>query len=319
MKHFFYIDPIGKLNTKKDSSLFMALTLKAKGEDVYLLFDEDFYITNFHEALAFQVYEFNGIIGSDFYIEKFKLTSKTIQTCSKGDFIHFRLDPPVTEAYLKSAWLLRFLEVHKEINVLNSPEGILLHNEKLLAYEDELALDSCIGSSQLAFEEFAKTLKVQGFKEAIFKPLNSFSGIGIHKVLINESFSASVSKILKNEEGSLIMQPFLEEVRTEGEIRTIFWIGEEIGTIRKFPPEGSYLSNIAQGAKFNVEPLASHLKKKCEEICWKLKEQGILLVAFDILANKISEVNVTCPGLLVEVSNAKGENLVERMLPNLKS
>ncbi len=318
MKHFFYIDPIEKLNTKKDSSLFMALTLQDEGEEVYVLFDKDFYVTNFQESIAFEAYEFTGKIDEDFYISKFKIKNKKIVTCEKGDFIHFRLDPPVTESYLKSAWLLRFLEVYKGVNILNSPEGILLHNEKLLAYEDDFALDSCIGSSISAFEEFSKKLTEDGYKEAIFKPLNSFSGFGIKKISLGNSFSSELLSFYKPELGSMVMQPFLPEVQTKGEVRTIFWIGEEIGTIRKFPPEGSYLSNIAQGAKFHVEPLAPHLRKKCEEICWKLKEQGVLLVAFDILAEKISEVNITCPGLLVEVSHAMKENLVKKMIPNLQ-
>ena len=32
-------------------------------------------------------------------------------------------------------------------------------------------------------------------------------------------------------------------------------------------------------------------------------------MAFDVLGDSPSEVNITCPGLLVEVSNAHGKNL----------
>ena len=34
-------------------------------------------------------------------------------------------------------------------------------------------------------------------------------------------------------------------------------------------------------------------------------------IAFDILADAISEVNITCPGLLVEVSFAMKKNLAD--------
>jgi glutathione synthase len=38
MKHILFIDPIEKLNIKKDSSLMLALALRKEGHEVYLLF-----------------------------------------------------------------------------------------------------------------------------------------------------------------------------------------------------------------------------------------------------------------------------------------
>ena len=318
MKHFFYIDPIENLNIEKDSSLFMALTLKNRGEEVYLLFDHDFYITNFHERISLKVYEFSGKIGDDFYVKKFKTLNSDIVLVEEGDFIHFRIDPPVSEHYLKVSWLLSFLEEKHKVNVINSPEGILLNNEKLLACKDQNSLQTCVGASKRAFEEFAEDLKDLHYQACIFKPLNSFSGKGIYKVQLDKSFPVEIEYILKEAQGAVIMQPFVEEVVTEGELRSVFWMGEEIGTIRKYPPEGSFLSNVAQGGSFEQAELNVFLKKKCQSICWELKEQGILLVAFDILKECISEVNITCPGLLVEVSHALKENIVERIHQNLK-
>ena len=43
----------------------------------------------------------------------------------------------------------------------------------------------------------------------------------------------------------------------------------------------------------------------------KLLEDEVELVAFDILGDDISEANITCPGLLVEVSTAMGRNLCD--------
>ena len=43
MRHLFLIDPLEKLNIKKDSSLLMAHTLAARGEEVYILLAADCY------------------------------------------------------------------------------------------------------------------------------------------------------------------------------------------------------------------------------------------------------------------------------------
>ena len=45
-KHLFFIDPLSKLNPKKDTSLMLASTMKEQGIEVYLLFEDDFYLNN---------------------------------------------------------------------------------------------------------------------------------------------------------------------------------------------------------------------------------------------------------------------------------
>ena len=46
MKHILFIDPLEKLNPKKDSSLMLAQTMKVAGIPVFLLFEDDFYLSN---------------------------------------------------------------------------------------------------------------------------------------------------------------------------------------------------------------------------------------------------------------------------------
>ena len=64
MAHIFFIDPLEKLNFKKDSTLMMALTFQNAGEDCYLLFEDDFYITN-RAKPHFDLYSFSGEFKED--------------------------------------------------------------------------------------------------------------------------------------------------------------------------------------------------------------------------------------------------------------
>jgi glutathione synthase len=110
--------------------------------------------------------------------------------------------------------------------------------------------------------------------------------------------------------GPVIVQPFIEAV-VKGEIRSLYFKGEEIGTILKTPKEGEFLSNIAQGATFGTHELSSLARSRCEAIVKELLSYGVDWVAFDILGDAVTEVNITCPGLLVEVSYAHQKNLAD--------
>ena len=73
MKHILFIDPIEKLNPKKDSTLMLATTMKNAGIAVFLLFEKDFYVNNKNE-FEFKVYDFEGEFYDDgCYLKSFSL------------------------------------------------------------------------------------------------------------------------------------------------------------------------------------------------------------------------------------------------------
>jgi glutathione synthase len=100
-------------------------------------------------------------------------------------------------------------------------------------------------------------------------------------------------------------------------VRSLYFKGQELGSILKIPKAGEFLANIAQGAGFHAIELSANLKKECDDICKHLMSEGVDWVAFDILDNHVSEVNITCPGLLVEVSYAHKKNFAKTIAENL--
>jgi glutathione synthase len=309
VRHIFFIDNLEKLNIRKDSTLMMALTFQAHGHECYVLFEQDFYINNI-EAESLELYGFEGGFKADgCYLDTFKLKEKNRVALNKGDFIHMRIDPPFDTRYMRFLWMLDYLE-SKGINVSNKPRGILANNEKLVAYKHiENTIESYVGASETGFKNFMDFLRAKEVKEVILKPLDLFSGIGVEKFSINDPrLNAAFKDKVQEFGGAIIAQPFIEEVY-KGEIRSLFFKGKELGTIMKYPKDGEFLSNIAQGATFEKFELSNPLRMMCEEIAWELKEEGVEFLAFDILGGSITEVNVTCPGLIVEVSYAYGRNL----------
>jgi glutathione synthase len=189
---------------------------------------------------------------------------------------------------------------------MNDPRGIMLFNEKLYAYRSEGAVPSYIGSNLKLAQQFVAGLKVSS---VILKPMDLYSGIGVEKLPVNNWEKRFEEKVIELQ-GPVIVQPFVEAV-TKGEIRSLYFKHQEIGTILKTPKDGEFLSNIAQGASFHAEPLSKVARARCEVIVKELAGFGVDWVAFDILSDSITEVNITCPGLLVEVSYALKKNLAD--------
>lgn len=309
-RHIILLDKLDKLTVKKDSTLLLAYSLKSLGKEVLLLFEEDFYFTN-HEAPHYRLYDFEASLEENsFYLKKFSLSGQKVSQIGPQDLIHMRLDPPFDSRYLRVCWMLKSLK-RFGVEVLNSPEGIILHNEKLLAYEQkEGALESFVGSSKLDFLSYATRQKDRGVKSLILKPLDLFQGLGVQKISLQDMEQARSEFEKKTLEfsGAVVAQPFVEAI-SKGEVRAVYFKGQELGSIIKTPPQGSYLANIAQGARFEKIELNKVQRIRAEKVCEQLMKDGVDWVAFDILGDSLSEVNITCPGLLVEVSKACDKNL----------
>lgn len=307
MRQLLLIDPIEKLNIKKDSSMMLALALQKKGIETYVFFENDFAIQN-QGLQKLTVHSFEGKMKEDgFYLENFRTIGTKNIELNERDVVHMRLDPPFDGRYLRILWMLDHW-VDLGIKVMNNPRGIMNFNEKLYAYRSMGATPSYVGQNVKLAREFVEKLNPKA-TAIILKPMDLYSGLGVEKLELGEWEDRFAEKV-KELKGPVIVQPFIEAVM-EGEVRSLFFKQQEIGTILKIPKQGEFLSNIAQGASFRPEPLSELARSRCDVIVKELAAFGVDWVAFDILGDAVSEVNITCPGLLVEVSYAHQRNLAD--------
>ena len=314
MKHLFFIDPLEKLQLSKDSTLLLAHTLKEQGHEVSLLFEDNFYILS-DSPPGLQVFEFSSSLKEgDFYLKSFSLKKENILSLDGNILFHIRLDPPFDRRYLKYLWMMNSLK-RWGVKFLNDPMGILLFNEKITAFQSSLHLETYVGSSWEGLIKFVHHLETLGHKDLIFKPLDLYQGMGVEKTSLkdkSELKSLFKRKILESQ-GAILVQPFVPQI-AQGEIRTVFFGKRSLGTILKVPPKDTYLANIAQGAKYSAVALETQIQKECEGLYQLLRPYGLHWVAYDVLHGHINEVNVTCPGLLVEVSSALKRNVAIDLL-----
>ncbi len=313
MRHLLLIDPIHKLNTKKDSSFMLALAMQRRGIEAYVFFEDDFAVHN-QGIQKLTVHSFKGSLKEDqIYMASFETTDSKVIELTTSDVIHMRLDPPFDSRYLRILWMLDNL-VSMGIKVVNDPRGIMQFNEKLYAYRKEGSVASFVGQNLKLAQQFVQNLDPKP-SALILKPMDLYSGIGVEKLPLTGWETRFKEKVIELS-GPVIVQPFVEAV-TKGEIRSLYFKQKEIGTILKTPKDGEFLSNIAQGATFHAEPLSEKARTRCESIVKELASFKVDWVAFDILGDSVTEVNITCPGLLVEVSFALKKNLADVVIDML--
>ena len=316
-KHILFIDPIEKLTLEKDSSLLLAHTLKLEKRKVYLLFEKDFYILS-DRSPVLKVYEFSSQLKQgNFYLDSFSLKKTQNIPLDSSTVFHNRIDPPFDTRYLKYLWMMSFLKKFGVIFV-NDPDGILLFNEKMTAFHSH-PIHSYVGNSSQGILDFASEMESLGYKNLVLKPLDLYQGIGVKKVSMDNK--DRLLKVFKHQthlyKGSILAQPFIEEVAL-GEIRATFWKEKPLGAILKVPPKGQFLANLVQGASYSHLTLDSQTEKKCQAFYRDhLQGYGLSWLAYDILNGHINEVNVTCPGLLVETSCALKHNLALEIIEQI--
>lgn len=311
MIHLFLIDPLQQLKVHKDSSLLLAATLKRLGETVYLLFANDLFYRSQTHSYYLTTFDFEASYTEPLQlVDQLKVTQEKKIVLDASVTIHMRLDPPFDMHYLQTLWQLQAIEREYQVRVINAPTGILSFQEKLYAYGHATSIPSFVGASAQAAWDFAKN-----YEEVVVKPVELFQGIGVEKCKIESesSFCQFFQKKLESGFQALIVQPFLPEI-VRGEVRAIYFKEQLLASILKTPRPGEFISNIAAGADFESYQLNEEQRAICQQVASDLSLVGVDWIAFDLIGDRLSEVNITCPGLLVEGTKAAKKNLAEEIV-----
>ena len=120
---------------------------------------------------------------------------------------------------------------------------------------------------------------------------------------------------LLTEEGKVLaeVQRFMPEVK-QGDKRVLLLDGEPLGAILRVPPEGDHRANIHIGGSVLATELDSTERKIVEAVGPRLREDGLYFVGLDLIGGKLTEVNVTSPTGIRELSDHRGERMSDRVI-----
>ncbi len=235
--------------------------------------------------------------------------------------IHFRVDPPVTDAY---RYPLQLLEMGVSLArrtggktiplILNPPCQILMDSEKLMqsTFPDHFP-ETIVTSDWLKLSDFGR---IHG--KTVLKPIGGTQSLGV-EVLEWKSDSAIAGNRRRLELASatfstpVLLQSYLKGVEKE-EIRLWFVDGSLVASIKKIA-RGNFIFNI-DGRESTVESaeLTTQQMSIAKLLSADLKERNIFTAAIDLIDDKIIDYNITCPGLIVHMEKILGQNLAYKIM-----
>ncbi len=293
------MDPIGSVSVDKDTSFALMLRAQTLGHRVYYLSHRDLLagggtVTGFARAvtLARSAPPAHAEIGP---VERIDLAAI--------DAILVRTDPPFDDQYLYTTQLLELLR--GRTLVVNDPRGLREANEKLYAIQFADVMPRTIVSSQAAhIAEFIETIGGIG----VIKPLDGAGGRGV-MVLDRADKNFNVIIELSTHEGKRfsMVQEFLPAVR-QGDKRILLLDGEPLGAILRVPRADEARSNIHVGGSVEPTDLTAEDLAIVERLAPRLRADGLYFVGLDVIGGKLTEVNVTSPTGIQEVSRFTGSD-----------
>ena len=105
-----------------------------------------------------------------------------------------------------------------------------------------------------------------------------------------------------------MIQEYVPAVR-QGDKRIILIDGTPVGAVNRVPAKGEARSNMHVGGKPMKCELTGRDREICEIIGPSLKEKGLLFVGIDVIGNYLTEINVTSPTGIQELSRFEDTNI----------
>lgn len=225
------------------------------------------------------------------------------------DTIWVRTDPPFDADYLHVTQLLALAEASGTL-VINRCSGLQAANEHLymLAFP-ELTAPSLI--SARANELFA-FMDAQG-GQMVLKPIDGHGGFGVLVVSAEDRNRHALVELLTDGGARPVLaQAYLPEVRA-GDKRVLLLDGSVLGAVNRVPTEAEHRGNLHVGGLAEKSGLTATEEAFCEALAPRLREDGLFFVGLDFIGEVITEINVTSPTGIQEMSTFDEVNYCGRV------
>ncbi len=304
------MDPLESINIAGDSSFALMLSAQERGHAVW------------HYDVASLAYEGDGtphgritahaapvtvrrVEGDHFTVGE----RRRIDLARDIDVILMRQDPPFHLGYISAAFLLDRLK--GTTLVVNDPREVVNAPEKMFVLDYARFMPPTLVARQLSdLRDFQNR-----HGSVVVKPLHGNGGKAIFRIAEDGTNLSALSEVFdKTWPEPHMIQPFLPEV-SEGDKRIVLVDGEFAGAINRFPGEGEFRSNLAQGGHAEAATLTAREEEICAAMGPELKRRGLVFVGIDVIGGKwLTEINVTSPTGIVAIDRFNGTDTAGRIL-----
>ncbi|MCA0153629.1 glutathione synthase [Winogradskyella vincentii] len=310
LKIGFVMDPLETINPEKDTTLALMLEAQSRGWKLFYFTLNTIEIKNDSAYGLFKSIEVNTD-STDWYNVK----QEHYDALHNLDIILMRKDPPFNTEYIISTYILEKAE-KEGVLVLNKPSALRNANEKIYASNfTECSPPTIITRSKASILTF---LKKHG--KIILKPVDKMGGKSVFVVNQNDPNTfVIIEEITKNETEFVVAQVYISEIESSGDKRILLINGEPIKFgISRFPQGHDHRGNMAVGGKVKGFKLTERDLWICSQIKDELISQGLFFVGLDVIGDYMTEINVTSPTGVNEISQSCGENVARLTIDALQ-
>lgn len=218
------------------------------------------------------------------------------------DVIWVRTDPPFDSEYLHVTQLLALAEEEGTL-IINSTAGLQAANEHLWTLRfPEISPASMVTAQAERLLDF---MSDQG-GTMVVKPIDGHGGEGVIVVSADDRNKHALIELLTHGgTAPILAQEYLPAVR-EGDKRVLLLDGEFLGAVNRVPREDEHRGNLHVGGTAAASELTEAEQAACEQLAPALRDAGLWFVGADFIGERLTEINVTSPTGIVEISHFDG-------------
>lgn len=292
------MDPISDIDITGDTSFALALEAQARGHRLFVYHVDDMSYEKGDVWARLTEVTLTDRIGS--HVSFGAVSYRPLSDC---DVILMRQDPPFDMAYITATHLLEKLPA--STMVVNNPAEVRNAPEKILVtLFSELMPDTLISRDKSRIDAFRDE-----HQDIIVKPLYGNGGAGVFRVQPeDQNLSALLEMFFAQSREPVMVQRYLPEV-VDGDKRIILIDGEPVGAINRVPQKGEARSNLHVGGVAVSTELSDSDRQICDAIGDELRQRGLYFVGIDVIGSYLTEINVTSPTGIREMSRFTGRNI----------
>jgi glutathione synthase len=228
---------------------------------------------------------------------------------SDADAVFIRKDPPFDAHYLYATLLLE--GARGRTVLLNDPRGLRDANEKLYALHFVEHMPRTLVT--------AREDAIRGFMDriggkAVIKPLDGAGGSGDMLLVAGDpNVRSSIETVTREGRALAMVQEFLPAVRA-GDKRVLLLDGEVLGGINRVPRSDDIRSNIHVGGSVHAIDVTAEERAIVADMAPRLRRDGLVFVGLDFIGGRLTEVNVTSPTGIQQLSQHTKRDVAEDVI-----
>jgi len=297
------MDPIEHVNIEGDSTFAMAEEAQIRGYEIFVYQVETLSWQEGKVSARAKPAKVQRVKGDHVSLGE----EVVLDLAEDVDVILMRQDPPFDMSYITAAHLLEFLK--GKTLVVNDPFWVRSSPEKIVPLLfPELMPPTLVSRDRETIKAFQAE-----HQDIVVKPLFGNAGAAVFRIKPEDgNLGALLDLFFTTSRDPIMVQAFVPGV-FDGDKRIILVDGEPVGAINRVPKGNDIRSNLAVGGTAHPVDLSEADLAICRAIGPTLKERGLLFVGIDVIAGRLTEINVTSPTGALALKAFSGINAVSLM------